>query len=196
LPVAFKASAIPWWALIPVAGLKVTLLTRLMVAGWALFTRLAGLELAAWCCFPWLALFARLEIPVVPLRARSALIAVVARLILTLFARLEFTLRLFLTFSGALTIDACFRLPLSLWERAFLFALFTVCFGLVKATETGISDAELFLGGCNQAEIMLGMLKEAFGRHMITGCLRIATELHVFFGNILGRTTHFDVGAV
>ena len=43
---------------------------------------------------------------------------------------------------------------------------------------------------------MLGMLKEAFGRDMITRCLRIATKLHVFFSNILGRTAHFDVGAV
>jgi hypothetical protein len=43
---------------------------------------------------------------------------------------------------------------------------------------------------------MFGMLKEAFGRDMITRCLCIPSELHVFFGNVLGRTTHFDVGAV
>jgi hypothetical protein len=115
------------------------------------------------------------------------LIAVVARLILALlFARLEFALRLFLTLRRALTIDACFRLGLLGARRRCLCALAHAVPGWSKPM-AGIGDAEPLLGRRNQAEIMLGMLKEAFGRDMITRCLRIPSQsCTVFFGNVLG----------
>ncbi len=44
--------------------------------------------------------------------------------------------------------------------------------------------AKLFLGGCNQTEIMLGMLIIIFRRNRISGTLRVAGELEIFLGDV------------
>lgn len=46
------------------------------------------------------------------------------------------------------------------------------------------------------AEIMFGELVIAFGHHVIARRMRIASELHVFFGNGLRRATHLYVRPV
>jgi len=56
--------------------------------------------------------------------------------------------------------------------------------------------AELFLGCGNQAEVMLGMLEVVFGGDRVTGTLRIARQLYVFFGDQRRVTADFDVGAI
>jgi hypothetical protein len=201
---ALIASAFARWTLIALfAGLKLTLLAGLEVARWTLITLLTGLEfpwlarlkVAACRSIPRLALFARLEITIVTRWPWSALIAVIPWLI-GLLAGLELALRFFFTLRRALTKRTRFGLSLPLTEGALFLTLFTICFRLVEAPETGIGDAELFLGGCNQAEIMLGMLKKALSRHVIAGCLRVTSELNVFFRDILRRAAYFDVRTV
>ena len=56
--------------------------------------------------------------------------------------------------------------------------------------------ALLFLRGCNQAEIMFGVLIVVFGADRIAGSLRVACKLDIFFGDMRRRATDFDVGAV
>jgi len=55
---------------------------------------------------------------------------------------------------------------------------------------------ELFLRGGNQAKIMLGMLIVVLSGDGITGALRVACELNVFFRNVGSGTTDFNVGTV
>src|ERR1700733_489202 len=50
----------------------------------------------------------------------------------------------------------------------------------------GIALAKLFLSGCDQAEIM-------FGGNPISGALRVAGELQIFFGDVRRRSTNFYV---
>ncbi len=52
------------------------------------------------------------------------------------------------------------------------------------------------LSRCDQPEIMLGMLEVAFGHHGIAGRLGIAGELEIFFANVMGCATDFDVWTV
>jgi len=53
--------------------------------------------------------------------------------------------------------------------------------------------AKLFLGGCNQTEIMLGMLIIIFRRNRISGTLRVAGELEIFLGDVRRRSANFHV---
>src|SRR5438105_1060968 len=55
---------------------------------------------------------------------------------------------------------------------------------------------ELFLGGGDQAKIMLGMLVVVFSGDGIAGSLRVARELDVFFRNMRSGAADFDVGTV
>jgi hypothetical protein len=55
---------------------------------------------------------------------------------------------------------------------------------------------ELFLSGGNQAKIMLGMLVVVFSGDRISGSLRVARELDVFFRNMRSGAADFDVGTV
>src|ERR1700728_4517540 len=48
----------------------------------------------------------------------------------------------------------------------------------------GLILAKLFLRGGDQTEIMLGMLIIIFGGDRISGALRVAGELEIFFGNV------------
>src|SRR5262249_2560007 len=62
--------------------------------------------------------------------------------------------------------------------------------------ELRIVLAELFLGGRDQAEIMFGVLVIVFRRDRVAGRLRVAGKLNVFFGNVGGRASDFNVGPV
>ena len=121
-----------------------------------------------------------LEIAVIPRRTWAALIALFAGLI-SLFARLVFALRLlFFAVAGGGVEIPVFGLGLALAERRFTFALILIAFGLIKATEAGIGNSELFLRGRNQTEIMLGVLEVAFRHHPIPAAGRVTAELEVF----------------
>src|SRR5258705_1162416 len=55
---------------------------------------------------------------------------------------------------------------------------------------------ELFLGGGDQAEIMLGMLVVILGGYRIAGRARVARQLHVFFGHVGRGAADLDVGSI
>jgi hypothetical protein len=57
----------------------------------------------------------------------------------------------------------------------------------------GLILAKLFLRGGDQTEIMLGMLIIIFGGDRISGALRVAGELEIFFSNVRGRSPDFYV---
>src|SRR6267142_2022955 len=56
--------------------------------------------------------------------------------------------------------------------------------------------AELFLGGGDQAKIMLGMLIVILGGHRIAGAAGVARQLDVFFGDMRCGAADLDVGSV
>ncbi len=60
----------------------------------------------------------------------------------------------------------------------------------------GLALAKLFLRGGDQAEIMLGVLIIIFRGDRISGALRVAGELEIFFGNVRGRASDFYILAV
>jgi hypothetical protein len=60
----------------------------------------------------------------------------------------------------------------------------------------GLVLTKLFLRGGDQAKIMFGVLIVIFGGDWISGALRIAGELEIFFGNVRGRAPDFYVLAV
>lgn len=60
----------------------------------------------------------------------------------------------------------------------------------------GLVLPELFLRRSDQTEIMLGVLVVVFRRDRIARGGRIAGQLNVFFGNMVGGTPDFDVGSV
>jgi hypothetical protein len=170
-------------------------------------TRLARLEFAL---FAWLSIrptgslvtrliLARLtglEVAVIARWTRATLIALLAGLI-SLFARLVIALRLFFfAFTGRGVEIPVLGLGLALAERRFTFALIIIAFGLIKATEAGIGNSELFLSGRNETEIMFSMLEKTLGRDIVAGCLSVTTKLHVFLGNALRRAAHFHIWAV
>ena len=57
----------------------------------------------------------------------------------------------------------------------------------------GLSLTKLFLRGGDQAEIMLGVPIIIFGRDRISGTLRIAGELEIFFSDVRRRSSNFYV---
>jgi hypothetical protein len=62
--------------------------------------------------------------------------------------------------------------------------------------QMGVGLAELLLRRRDQTIIMFGMLVVIFGRDGITGGLRIAGELHVFFRNVGGVPANFHIRTV
>ena len=60
----------------------------------------------------------------------------------------------------------------------------------------GVLLAKLFLRGCDQAEIMLGVLIIIFGCDRIAGTLRIARELNVLFRDMRCGAADLHVGTV
>ncbi len=57
----------------------------------------------------------------------------------------------------------------------------------------GLGLAKLFLGGCDQAEIMLGVLIIIFGADGISRTLRVSGELEIFFGDVRRGAADFYV---
>ena len=60
----------------------------------------------------------------------------------------------------------------------------------------GLSLAELLLGSGDDAEIVLGVLVEVFGADGISGSLRVARELQIFFGNVRGSASDLHLGSI
>jgi len=56
--------------------------------------------------------------------------------------------------------------------------------------------AELFLRGSDQTKIMLGVLVVILGSDWIARGLRVASELDVFLGNMIGRTPDLHLWAI
>ena len=65
-----------------------------------------------------------------------------------------------------------------------------------RSLEVRVALPELLLRDCDQAEIMLGMLKVVLRRDRIAGRLRVARELKIFFGDMAGRAADLHVGAI
>jgi len=57
----------------------------------------------------------------------------------------------------------------------------------------GLTLAKLFLRGCNDAEIVFGVLVIIFRGDRISGTLRVAGELEIFFGDVGCRSPNFYV---
>ena len=70
----------------------------------------------------------------------------------------------------------------------------TLLLGVV--TEVRIVLPELFLRGGYQAEVMLGVLKVVLCRHRVARGLRVARQLYVFIGDVIGSPADFHVGTV
>jgi hypothetical protein len=62
--------------------------------------------------------------------------------------------------------------------------------------EIGLGLAQLFLCGGDQAEIMFGVLIIIFGGDRISGTLRVAGQLQIFFRDVGCRSSNFHVLAV
>ena len=62
--------------------------------------------------------------------------------------------------------------------------------------KVGLVLTKLFLRGGDQAKIMLGVLIIIFGGDWISGALRVAGELEIFFRNVRGRAPDFYILAV
>jgi hypothetical protein len=60
----------------------------------------------------------------------------------------------------------------------------------------GLALPKLFLGGGDQAEIMLGVLIVIFGRYGVAGTLRIARKLEIFLRDVRRRTADLHVRSV
>src|SRR6201999_1337618 len=67
---------------------------------------------------------------------------------------------------------------------------------LVALLIIGLGLAELFLGGGNQPEIMLGVLIIVLGRDRVAGALPIARELQILFRDMRRRAADFHVRSV
>ena len=55
---------------------------------------------------------------------------------------------------------------------------------------------ELLLGGCDQAEVMFGVLVVVLGCDRVAGRARVTRQLNVFFGDVRGGAADFDIGSV
>jgi hypothetical protein len=114
----------------------------------------------------------------------------------------------------ALTMTVILRLLLFARIKGLRFArrvgfadgglVFAVVITLVGSTAAlvgawliiGLALAKLFLGGGDQAEIVLGVLLIVFGRHGIAGTLRIACKLEILFRDMGCRSADFHVRSV
>jgi len=55
---------------------------------------------------------------------------------------------------------------------------------------------ELLLCGCDQAEVVLGVLVIVLGRDRVAGRARVTRQLDVFFGDVRGGAADLDIGSV
>jgi hypothetical protein len=60
----------------------------------------------------------------------------------------------------------------------------------------GVLLTELFLRGCNQTEIMFGMLVVILGCYRVAGTLRVARKLDIFFRNVRSGAADLYIGTV
>jgi hypothetical protein len=145
--------------------------------------------------------------PVALLRAR--LIALLVRLTIALLARL-----IILIVARRERLCALRQIGLRLTRRvrrlerlvlvvAFLESLFltrlellVVAAAFLTRLEVWILLPELLLRGGDQAEIMFGVLEIVFRCDRITGRLRVACELQIFLGDVIGGAANLYVGTV
>lgn len=82
--------------------------------------------------------------------------------------------------------------------RLFVAVVVAVIGGIAARLllEIGLGLSQLFLRGGDQTEVMLGMLIVIFGGDRISGTLRVAGKLEIFFRDVRGRATNFYVLAV
>ena len=98
---------------------------------------------------------------------------------------------------------ARFVLAAELWLHVVVFAIKGVVATRQRRTRSlllliviGVLLAKLFLRGCDQAEIMLGVLIIIFGCNRIAGTLRVARELNVLFRDMRCGAADLHVGTV
>jgi hypothetical protein len=72
----------------------------------------------------------------------------------------------------------------------------TVAALLAALLEIGLALAKLLLRRRDQTEVMLGVLIIIFGRDRVSGALRIASKLKIFFGDVGCRSPNFHVRSV
>jgi hypothetical protein len=172
------------------SGLKLATLTWFAGLELALFAGLRIVPISGWLAGLVLALVAWLEIPALARRTCVPWLKI-------LFTGLKFAGRLvFLPFIRRLAKASSLGLTLTRSRGTFALAVLVIPFSLIKSPETRVCNAELFLGGSNQTKIMLGVLEKAFRRNMVAGRLSVTPQLHIFFGNILGRTTDLHIRTV
>lgn len=81
--------------------------------------------------------------------------------------------------------------------KSFVGALLAGCALLLRLLVViRVLLTELLLGGSDQAKIVFGVLIVILSGDRITGTLRIACELNVFFRNMRSSAADFDVGTV
>src|ERR1700738_1595082 len=73
--------------------------------------------------------------------------------------------------------------------------LLVVAFNALRL-EVRILLTELLLRGCDQAEIMLGVLEVIFGRYRIAGRMGVAGKLEIFLRHVIGRSADLHIRAV
>lgn len=67
---------------------------------------------------------------------------------------------------------------------------------LALLLKIGLALAELFLGGSNQAEVVLRVLIVVFRGDRVAGTLRVASKLKIFFGDVGRRSPNLHVRSV
>lgn len=82
--------------------------------------------------------------------------------------------------------------------RLFVAVVVAVIGGIAARLllEIGLGLSQLFLRGGDQTEVMLGMLIVILGGDRISGALRVAGKLEIFFRDVRGCATDFYVLAV
>jgi len=140
-----------------------------------------------------IALLARLEILVVARDERLR----IARQIRLGFARRQIRLRLLAR--GERRIEGL-PIVLAAFVGAFiarreLLIVAATAFG-ARRLEIRVLLPELFLRDRDQAEVMFGVLEVIFRRDRIARGLRVARELKIFLGDMVGRAANLHVGAV
>ena len=121
----------------------------------------------------------------------------------TLLRLLRLTLRLVLVAGIERLLPFARRKRLTVRGRLIAIAVIIRVFGGAGARLgagllliIGLTLTILLLSGCDQAEVMLGVLIVVFGRNRITRTLRIPCELEILFGDMRSRAANLHVGSV
>lgn len=84
--------------------------------------------------------------------------------------------------------------PVRQGDEIIVFVAIVYFFAVLAIAQLGLLLRGL--GGRDDAKIMFGVLQIAFGHHGIARGLRVASQLQIFFSDMLGRATNFHVRAV